>query len=148
MQRILVVDDDREIVRMVRTYLEQAGFQVFTAYAGATAMHSIRHDQPDLVVLDVMLPDQDGWQITRLVRSDPHLAALPIILLTARIEDTDKIVGLELGADDFLQKPVNPVILKARINSSLEKKRLRDQEQAFLAQLQIERSKSERLLLE
>jgi two-component system alkaline phosphatase synthesis response regulator PhoP len=124
MQRILVVDDDREIVRMVRTYLEQAGFQVFTAYAGSTAMHSIRHDQPDLVVLDVMLPDQDGWQITRLVRSDPHLAALPIILLTARIEDTDKIVGLELGADDYITKPFNPREVVARVRSLLRRSQL------------------------
>jgi two-component system alkaline phosphatase synthesis response regulator PhoP len=124
MQRILVVDDDHEIVRIVRTYLEQAGFQVLTAYAGATALHSIRHDQPDLVVLDVMLPDQDGWQITRVVRGDAHLAALPIILLTARIEDTDKIVGLELGADDYITKPFNPREVVARVRSLLRRSTL------------------------
>lgn len=124
MQRILVVDDDREIVRVVRTYLEQAGFQVLSAYTGATALHSIRHDQPDLVVLDVMLPDEDGWQITRVVRSDPHLAALPIILLTARVEDTDKIVGLELGADDYITKPFNPREVVARVRSLLRRSQL------------------------
>lgn len=121
MQRILVVDDDREIVRIVRTYLEQAGFQALVAYTGATALHSIRHDQPNLVVLDVMLPDQDGWQITRMIRNDPHLATLPIILLTARVEDSDKIVGLELGADDYITKPFNPREVVARVRSLLRR---------------------------
>ena len=94
--RILVVDDDQEIVRIVRAYLEKAGYQVLIAYDGETALRSLRHDHPALVVLDLMLPDRDGWDITRLVRSDPTLAGLPIIMLTARVEDTDKIVGLEL----------------------------------------------------
>lgn len=125
MQRILVVDDDREIVRLIRTYLEQAGFLVLTANDGATALHAIRRDQPDLVVLDVMLPDQDGWQITRIVRADPQLAALPIILLTARVEDTDKIVGLELGADDYITKPFNPHEVVARVRSLLRRAQLR-----------------------
>lgn len=124
MQRILVVDDDREIVRIIRTYLEQAGFQALAAYTGATAMHSIRHDQPELVVLDVMLPDQDGWQITSMIRNDPHLAALPIILLTARVEDSDKIVGLELGADDYITKPFNPREVVARVRSLLRRSQL------------------------
>ena len=75
-QRILVVDDDKQIVRLVRAYLEQAGFQVFTAYDGGTALHIIRRERPDLVVLDLMLPDQDCWDITRIVRSDPALAEL------------------------------------------------------------------------
>jgi two-component system alkaline phosphatase synthesis response regulator PhoP len=123
-QRILVVDDDREIVRVVRAYLEQAGFAVLTAYDGASALHAIRSDRPDLVVLDIMLPDQDGWTITRTVRSDPRLAALPIILLTARIDDTDKIVGLELGADDYITKPFNPREVMARVRSLLRRSQL------------------------
>ena len=101
-QRILVVDDDRGIVRLVRAYLEQAGFQVLTAYDGETALHTLRRERPDLVVLDLMLPDRDGWDITRVVRGDRALANTPIIMLTARIEDADKIVGLELGADDYV----------------------------------------------
>jgi DNA-binding response OmpR family regulator len=120
-QRILVVDDDHEIVRVVRAYLEQAGFQVFTAYDGATALHTIRHEHPDLVVLDVMLPDQDGWAITRQVRGEPKLAALPIILLTARADDVDKIIGLELGADDYIAKPFNPREVVARVRSLLRR---------------------------
>jgi DNA-binding response OmpR family regulator len=120
-QRILVVDDDKQIVRLVRAYLEQAGFQVFTAYEGSTALHVIRRERPDLVVLDLMLPDQDGWDLTRIVRSDPTLADMPIIMLTARIEDADKIVGLELGADDYITKPFNPREVVARVRAVLRR---------------------------
>ncbi|MEW5957020.1 MAG: response regulator transcription factor [Chloroflexota bacterium] len=121
MPRILVVDDDKQIVRLVRSYLEQAGFMVLTAYDGETALHVIRRDRPDLVVLDLMLPDRDGWELTRLIRSEPGLAALPIIMLTARVEDTDKIVGLELGADDYIAKPFNPREVVARVRAVLRR---------------------------
>ncbi|MCB9076058.1 MAG: response regulator transcription factor [Anaerolineaceae bacterium] len=120
-QTILVVDDDKEIVRLVRAYLEKAGFQVLTAYDGSTALHILRRERPALVVLDLMLPDQDGWDITRLVRSDPALAGTPIIMLTARIDDTDKIIGLELGADDYVTKPFNPREVVARVRSVLRR---------------------------
>jgi two-component system alkaline phosphatase synthesis response regulator PhoP len=120
-QRILVVDDDKEIVRLVGAYLEQAGFQVLPAYDGETALHSLRRDRPDLVVLDLMLPDHDGWDITRIVRGDTALSSTPIIMLTARVEDTDKIVGLELGADDYIAKPFNPREVVARVRSVLRR---------------------------
>ena len=120
-KRILVVDDDKEIVRLVRAYLEQAGFQVLTAYDGETALHTIRRDRPDLVVLDLMLPDRDGWDITRIIRSDSALANTPVIMLTARVEDTDKIIGLELGADDYITKPFNPREVVARVRSVLRR---------------------------
>jgi DNA-binding response OmpR family regulator len=94
---VLVVDDDHSITKVVRGYLEQAGYAVLTAHDGTAALRLLRSEQPDLLVLDVMLPDRDGMDITRLIRGDPGLAATPIILLTARIEDTDKIVGLERG---------------------------------------------------
>ena len=120
-QRILVVDDDREIVRLVRAYLEQAGFAVYVAYDGETALHAVRRERPDLIVLDLMLPDRDGWEITRLVRSEPALASTPIVMLTARVEDTDKIVGLELGADDYVTKPFNPQVVVARVRAVLRR---------------------------
>jgi two-component system alkaline phosphatase synthesis response regulator PhoP len=120
-QRILVVDDDREIVRLLRAYLEQAGYQIFAAYDGETALHIIRRERPDLVVLDLMLPDCDGWDVTRVVRSDPGLAATPILMLTARVEDHDKIVGLEMGADDYVSKPFNPREVIARIRAVLRR---------------------------
>jgi two-component system alkaline phosphatase synthesis response regulator PhoP len=120
-QRILVVDDDKQIVRLVQSYLEQAGYAVLTAYDGATALRSIRTERPDLVVLDLMLPDQDGWTVTRAVRGDANQADLPIIMLTARVEDTDKIVGLEIGADDYIAKPFNPRELVARVRAVLRR---------------------------
>jgi CheY-like chemotaxis protein len=103
-QRILVVDDDRDIVRLMRAYLEQAGYNVLTAYEGETALHMLRREHPHLLILDLMLPERDGWEITRIVRGDTSLQDTPIIMLTARIEDTDKIVGLELGADDYVTR--------------------------------------------
>jgi two-component system alkaline phosphatase synthesis response regulator PhoP len=120
-QRILVVDDDREIVRLVRTYLEQDDYEVLTAYDGETALHILRRERPDLVLLDLMLPERDGWDVTRVVRGDASLAAMPIIMLTARIEDHDKIVGLELGADDYVSKPFNPREVVARVRAVLRR---------------------------
>jgi DNA-binding response OmpR family regulator len=120
-QRILVVDDDRQIIRLIRSYLEQANYQVLTASDGETALHTIRRERPDLVVLDVMLPDRDGWDILRVVRGDDALADLPIIMLTARVEDADKIVGLELGADDYVTKPFNPREVVARVRAVLRR---------------------------
>lgn len=120
-QRILVVDDDRQIVRLVQSYLEQSGYQVLTAYDGTAALRSIRAERPDLMVLDVMLPDRDGWEIVRTVRADPQHKALPIIMVTARVEDSDRIVGLELGADDYVTKPFNPREVVARVRAVLRR---------------------------
>lgn len=120
-QCILVVDDDKEIARLLRTYLEQARFRVLVAYDGESALHAIRRERPDLVLLDLMLPDRDGWEITRIVRSDPALADIPIVMLTARVEDTDKIVGLNLGADDYLTKPFNPQVVVAHVRAVLRR---------------------------
>lgn len=120
-QKILVVDDDRQIVRLVSSYLEQAGYEVTTAYDGEAALRLARQERPHLMVLDLMLPDRDGWDVTRAVRSDPSLAHLPIIMLTARVEDTDKIVGLEVGADDYVTKPFNPREVVARVRALLRR---------------------------
>lgn len=130
-QRILVVDDDREVVRLIRGYLAQAGYEVLVAYDGETALYMLRRERPDLLLLDLMLPGRDGWEITRLVRSDATLAHTPIIMLTARVDDTDKIVGLEMGADDYVTKPYNPREVVARVRA-----RLRSQEAVPAATLQ------------
>ena len=121
--RILVVDDDRSIVKILRGYLEQAGYEVLAAHDGDEAMYLLRRERPDLVLLDLMLPDRDGWEITRLVGSDERLAGTPIIMLTARVEDTDKIVGLELGADDYITKPFNAREVVARVRALLRRTR-------------------------
>ncbi len=124
MDRILVVDDDRDIVRLVRSYLEKAGYQILTAYDGETALKILKAEKPQLLILDLMLPDKDGWDVVRLVRSDPQIAATPIIMLTARVEDTDKIVGLEIGADDYITKPFNPREVVARVRALLRRTQL------------------------
>jgi len=119
--RILVVDDDRDIVRLVRSYLEKAGYQILTAYDGETALQILKAEKPQLLILDLMLPDRDGWDVARLVRSDPQLSTTPIIMLTARVEDNDKIVGLEIGADDYITKPFNPREVVARVRALLRR---------------------------
>lgn len=122
--KILVVDDDPTILNVVKGYLEQAGYTVFSAADGNTAMHMLRRENPNLLVLDLNLPDKDGWEITRWVRADRSLSALPIIMLTARVDDTDKIIGLELGADDYITKPFNGREVVARVRALLRRQQL------------------------
>jgi len=117
-ETILLVDDERNIVDLARMYLEQEGFRVEAAYDGQSALARIQSLQPALVVLDLMLPAMDGWEVCRRVRTSSDV---PIIMLTARDEDVDKIVGLELGADDYLTKPFNPRELVARVKAILRR---------------------------
>jgi DNA-binding response OmpR family regulator len=118
--RILVVDDDREIIRLLRASLEQAGYEVLVANDGEMALHMLRREHPDLVVLDLMLPGMDGLDVCRELRRKSHV---PIIMLTARVEETDKLVGLELGADDYVTKPFSPRELVARARAVLRRVR-------------------------
>ncbi len=120
-EHILIVDDDREIVRLLRSYLERERYAVSVAYDGESALHALRRESPQVMLLDLMLPDKDGWEITRTVRGDAKLADTLIIMLTARVEDTDKIVGLELGADDYVTKPFNPREVVARVRALLRR---------------------------
>src|SRR3954454_14310253 len=115
---ILVVDDERNIVNLVKIYLENEGYQVEAAYDGAEGLRQIRTLRPALVVLDLMLPEIDGFEVCRTVRRESDV---PIIMLTARTDDVDKIVGLELGADDYLGKPFNTRELVARIKAILRR---------------------------
>ena len=117
-ETILLVDDERNIVDLARMYLEQEDFKVEAAYDGQVALDKIKSLQPALVVLDLMLPVVDGWEVCRRVRS---ASDVPIIMLTARDDDVDKIVGLELGADDYLTKPFNPRELVARVKAILRR---------------------------
>ena len=117
-ETILVVDDEQNIVELARMYLEKEGFQVAVARDGAQALEAVDRRPPALVVLDLMLPEIDGWEVCRRIRARSDL---PIIMLTARDEDVDKIVGLELGADDYLTKPFNPRELIARIKAVLRR---------------------------
>jgi len=118
--KILLVEDEAKIARTVRLYLEQAGYQVATVDDGALAMPAFRHEQPDLIVLDLMLPHVDGWEICRQLRQE---SGVPIIMLTARNEETDRIIGLELGADDYIAKPFSPREVVARVRAVLRRTR-------------------------
>jgi two-component system alkaline phosphatase synthesis response regulator PhoP len=117
-QKILVVDDEAEITRLVRAYLERAGFAVVTASEGRQALAVFRHERPNLVVLDLNLPGMDGLDVCRALRRDSDV---PIIMLTARIEETDRLIGLELGADDYIVKPFSPREVVARVRTVLRR---------------------------
>lgn len=133
---ILIIDDDKEIARLLRSYLEQAGYVVRVAFDGETGLGMLRHEPVALLLLDLMLPGMNGWEITRRIRSEASLAATPIIMLTARIEDSDKILGLELGADDYVTKPFNPREVLARVHAQL-RRRQRTSETPASAMLQL-----------
>ncbi len=117
-ETILVVDDEKNIVKLAKLYLEKEGYRVEDAYDGSEALAKIKSLQPALVVLDLMLPEIDGWEVCRRARRESDV---PIIMLTARDDDVDKIVGLELGADDYLTKPFNPRELVARVRAVLRR---------------------------
>lgn len=117
-ETILVVDDEANIRDLARMYLEKDGYRVDTAVNGEDALAYIKNTPPTLVVLDLMLPQIDGWEVCRRVRAD---SSVPIIMLTARNDDIDKIVGLEMGADDYLTKPFNPRELVARVRAILRR---------------------------
>jgi DNA-binding response OmpR family regulator len=117
-ETILIVDDEANIRELARMYLEQEGYRVVTANDGRQALDSVQSEEPSLMILDLMLPELDGWEICRRVRASSNL---PILMLTARDDDIDKIVGLELGADDYLTKPFNPRELVARVRAILRR---------------------------
>ncbi|MDH3399226.1 MAG: response regulator transcription factor [Acidimicrobiia bacterium] len=118
MKTILVVDDELKITRLLRDYLQQAGFRVVTAADGQAALSVARAERPDMIVLDLGLPGLDGLDVTRTLRKSSDV---PIIILTARAEESDRIVGLELGADDYLVKPFSPKELVARVRAVLRR---------------------------
>jgi DNA-binding response OmpR family regulator len=118
-QQILVVDDEPNIVQLARLYLERDGYAVTSVGNGQKALEAARSQQPDLIVLDVMLPQVDGFEVCRRLRAEDN--PVPIIMVTARDDDIDKILGLELGADDYLTKPFNPRELVARVKAVLRR---------------------------
>lgn len=119
MATILVVDDERNIVDLAAMYLTKDGYQVIRAGDGEEALTKIQQERPDLIVLDIMLPKLDGWEVCRRLRGEGDNT--PVIMLTARDEDVDKIVGLEMGADDYMTKPFNPRELVARVKTVLRR---------------------------
>ena len=118
--KVLVIEDELKIARLVREYLTEAGFDVAVAHSGEEGLAAVRGERPDLMILDLGLPGMDGYDVTRSVRSQ---TAMPIIMLTARSDETDRVIGLELGADDYVVKPFSPRELVARVKAVLRRTR-------------------------
>jgi len=122
MQSILIIEDEPELVKVLRSYLEQAGFSVITAYRGDTGLTTWETRQPDLVVLDLNLPGMDGLDVARAIRrSKTGNPNTPILMLTARVEEIDQLIGLEVGADDYVTKPFSPRVVVARVRALLRR---------------------------
>ena len=117
-KNILVVDDEKRILSLLEAYLEQQGFLVTTATNGKEAIFIARHEKPDLIILDIMMPEMDGYEFMRQHRKERET---PIILLTAKVEEDDKVIGLELGADDYVTKPFSPRELTSRVRAVLRR---------------------------
>jgi DNA-binding response OmpR family regulator len=145
-EQLLIVDDERNIVELIELYAHQAGYRTQHAYDGQAALDLIQADMPALIVLDLMLPKVDGWDVCRRVRAKSDV---PIIMLTARDDDVDKIIGLELGADDYLTKPFNPRELMARVRAILRRAKSDAEPRAdgngvlHLANLTVDRARRE-----
>ncbi len=132
-KKILVVDDERDLVELIAMNLQRNGYEVVTAHDGATGLDLARKQRPDLVVLDVMMPGLSGRDVTMALRSDPETSAMPILMLTAKTEETDIIVGLSMGADDYVTKPFSMKVLMARVAAVLRRKAAIEPAQAILA---------------
>lgn len=144
---VLVVDDVEANRDLLSRRLQRQGYTVTAANNGRQAIDLLQARLFDVILCDIMMPEMNGYQVLEHLKADPTLRHIPVIMVSA-LDDIDSVVRcIELGAEDYLFKPFNPTLLKARIGACLEKKRLRDQEQAYLKQLQVEQEKSERLLL-
>jgi two-component system phosphate regulon response regulator PhoB len=119
--KVLVIDDEKDIVSLLRYHLEKSGFQCLEGMDGSAALRSVREHHPDLLILDLMLPGMDGLEICRQLRQDITTARLPILMLTAKAEEVDRVVGLEVGADDYVVKPFSPRELVARVRAILRR---------------------------
>jgi two-component system alkaline phosphatase synthesis response regulator PhoP len=135
MSTILVIEDEAELAKVLRSYLEQAGFVVLTAPRGDTGLSTWEHKRPDLVILDLNLPGLDGLDVAREIR---RKADTPIIMLTARVEETDQLIGLELGADDYITKPFSPRLVVARVRALLRRSEAADSPVQVLRALDLE----------
>jgi DNA-binding response OmpR family regulator len=121
MTRVLVVEDDRDIAELVERYLQKAGFSTEVLSSGRDALKALAERPPDLLILDLMLPQVDGLEVCRVARGNSRTAAIPIIMLTARADESERIVGLEIGADDYIAKPFSPNELVARVRALLRR---------------------------
>src|SRR5215472_16232345 len=138
MRKVLLVDDEPVLVEAITYNLEQAGYEVTTAADGASALEAARRERPDLVILDIMLPEMDGIEVCRLLRRENSTATTPIMMLTAKGEEIDKVVGLEVGADDYVTKPFGRRELLARVKALLRRAEYAPQSEERPAQVTTE----------
>jgi DNA-binding response OmpR family regulator len=116
-KKILIVEDEKDILELVKLYLEKEGFRTSTAATGLDGLKQVKTEHPDLIILDLMLAEMDGLEVCKRIRADSHTAMTPILMLTAKAEESDQIIGLELGADDYVTKPFSPKALVARVKA-------------------------------
>jgi len=126
-RKILIIEDERDILDLVRHYLEKEGYRTRTATDGAAGLAAARQEHPDLIVLDLMLPGMDGLELCKKLRAESPTSLTPVIMLTAKADETDRVVGLELGADDYLTKPFSPKELVARVKAILRRAERREE---------------------
>jgi DNA-binding response OmpR family regulator len=120
-KKILVVEDEADILHLVTLYLEKEGFRLYTAGTGVQALKLVKEERPDLIILDLMLPELDGLEVCKKIRMNADTAMIPILMLTAKAEESDTVIGLELGADDYVTKPFSPKALVARVKALLRR---------------------------
>lgn len=120
-KKILIVEDEKDILQLVKLYLEKEGFRTVSAMTGTEGLRQVKAEHPDLIILDLMLPELDGLEVCKRIRLNQETALLPILMLTAKAEESDTVIGLELGADDYVTKPFNPRELRARVKAVLRR---------------------------
>ncbi|MBA3753833.1 MAG: response regulator transcription factor [Nitrospira sp.] len=120
-KKILIVEDEKDILHLVKLYLEKEGFRTVSAMTGAEGLRQVKAEHPDLIILDLMLPEMDGLEVCKRIRLNQDTALLPILMLTAKAEESDTVIGLELGADDYVTKPFSPKALVARVKALLRR---------------------------
>jgi len=125
-EKILIVEDEKDIVKMLDYNLKKEGFRIFSVHDGEDAIDSANKEQPDIIILDLMLPGIDGLEVCKSLKNSNKTASIPIIMLTAKSQESDKVVGLELGADDYVTKPFSPRELIARIKAVLRRMKEKD----------------------
>jgi len=134
-ERILVVDDEEDILELISYNLLKDGYQVITAASGEVALEKARQEQPDLILLDLMLPGMDGLDVYRELRKKAETSPIPIIMVTAKTEDTDIITGLELGSDDYITKPFSPKVLLARVKAVLRRNKYEEPQETRIMKI-------------
>ncbi|MBN2029062.1 response regulator [bacterium] len=134
-EHIFIIEDEEDIIELVRYNLEKEGYRVSSALSGEEALNQIRSQIPDLIILDLMLPGIDGLEICKILKNDPKTAQTPIIMLTAKGEDIDIVTGLELGAEDYITKPFSPKVLIARIRAALRRNRKKETDNKSTVQI-------------